>query len=296
MVATRSILAVTKFELLRESNKRTIYFVIILMVFPLIVSLIIKAYSENTIKNSMLWAVIMGYTFSESSLAAVGANILSVISWGWLIAILFGGDLLASDFTDGTLALILARPVSRLEYVLGKILSATIMMVIVFLAGGLSVYAAAWILGGPQSGFLEVLLLSTLLGIGAMPLLLLSAWFGMKFRKPLIGYVLGFVAYFVSSIAVGLASVYYLIVGGDPDMGVKVLNLLRAFLPLSDISYLSETVFAKLHPETSITIPIGNTLVSINQSTYLPYALGGLVAWLIILVIISWYTIRKADI
>lgn len=296
MVRVESIISIARFELLRESSKKTIWFVITLMVLPLIISIIIKSYSRNTVQDPMLWSTIMGYSITNTSLSYLGAGVLSVISWGWLIAILFGGDLLASDFIDGTLALILVRPVSRLEYVIGKVASAIATMILVFLAGGMSVYLAAWVLGGPQEGLFEVVLLSILLGVGAMPLLLLSAWLGMRFRKPLIGYVLGFVAYFASSIAIGLVSVYYIIVGGGAEVAVRTLNLLRAYAPLSDISYLSSTVFARLHPEAITPITIGSTSVQLSQASYLPHAIVGVSLWIILLVLLSWNSIRKSDI
>lgn len=295
MVRLKPVASISAFELRRESNKRTLWLVIALMALPLIVAFIVRSYASSSVSDPMLWATIMGFRVGDS-LGALGVSTLSVISWGWLIAILFGGDLLAADLVDGSVALVLARPVSRLEYVLGKALAAFVVMLAVFITGGVSVYGAAWVIGGPQSGFLEVLLLSMLIAVGSLPLLLLSAWFGMKFRKPVTGYVLGFVAYFVSSISVGMLAAYYIAVRHSEELAFKAVNLARAYLPIYDLGFLSRAVYGLLHPEQAGTVYIGGVEVQLAPTSYLPHAVAGLVIWITAMILLLWKTLRRMDV
>lgn len=296
MVEIGAVSSVARYELHRESSKRTVWLAVLLMALPVVAALILRSRAATRVQDPMLWSTVMGYSVTGGSLEAVGAGVLSVISWGWLIALLFGGDLYSSDIADGTLAMILARPVSRLDYLLGKAVAAVLLMIAVFLAGGLSVFAAAWIIGGPQEGLWEILLLSSLTGIGASTLQLLSAWFGLKFGKPVLGYILGFLSYFISSIAIGIATVFYIYMGSDPETGVRLMNLLRAYIPISEVGYLASAVFSNLHPEMHITLVTSQGPVTLNPPGYAGHAGLGVTLWLVGLIAAAWLTLRRMDV
>ncbi len=290
-----SVLRIAWYELSRESNKKSLWFVVALMILPFIAAALVRGFSHNRVSDPYLWATIMGFRGSFGTAATV-AMPLTVIAWGWLIAILFGGDLFASDLEDSGITLILSRPVSRAEYVAGKILAALVMMVIVFYVGGLSVYGASWILAGKQAGFLEMSVESVLVGLGALPLLLVTALLGIKFRKPVIGYVLGFVVYFGVSVAAGLISAYYLVAVKNIEAAVKAAIIFKATIPFTGVSGAASILYGYLHPNNPIVLPVGpGETVEINLGSYLALALVSLFVWIIILSVLVYMVVRRMD-
>ncbi|MCE4619526.1 MAG: ABC transporter permease subunit [Desulfurococcales archaeon] len=290
-----SVLRVAWYELLRESNKKSLWFVVALMILPFIAAAIVRGFSHNRVSDPYLWATIMGFRGSFNTTATV-AMPLTVVAWGWLVAILFGGDLFASDLEDSGIAFILSRPISRAEYVAGKTIAALVMMIIVFYVGGLSVYGASWILAGRQAGFLEMSVESVLAGLGALPLLLATALLGIKFRKPVIGYVLGFVVYFGVSVAAGLLSAYYLVAARNIEAAVKASIIFKATIPFTSVSGAASILYGYLHPRNPVVLPVGpGETVEIDIGGYLALALVSLFAWIIVLSLLAYVVVKRMD-
>ena len=301
----RTVLAIARYELGREASKRSLYVIIVLMVLPLIAALLVKRLSgppSGLEEADRLWASIMGVdprgVIGSTSLAGVSG--LSLFSWAWLIAILYGGDLLASDLQSGMASLILSRPVSRGEYVAGKTLAVTLSLAAAFLAGGISVYAASWVLAGPQEGIMEALGLSVVVAVGSLPLLLLSALLGAYFEKPSIGMILGFVAYFIGAIISGLAAVYFIFTG-NLEKAATTPYIIQAILPISAGQELASAIYSRLH-QISLVVPLttpnseGNIVYwEVRPGDFLPHLLVGTIAWIIVLTSIVYYVMRRRD-
>ncbi|MEB3773979.1 MAG: ABC transporter permease subunit [Desulfurococcales archaeon] len=196
------MLALFRFELAREVRKRSFYFLLLLTILPIIVALILRHGLDRSVEVEDLWAVIMGFKTTGSPGVL---EMSSLSSWMWIIALLYGGDLLASDLSDGTARLILSRGVRRWEYVAAKVLTVTLLLTVIFALTGLVSVISSWILSGsaPAMGdVVEAVALGGFMSVGALPLLLLAAILGAMARKPVHGMVLGFVAYIVVSVMV----------------------------------------------------------------------------------------------
>jgi len=229
-VRMEKVIAVARYEFYREMNKRSVWLIIALLLLPLVVAFLLRSMrGESLPEDPLLWTVILGVDVERALSFGAGtlAGALSVISWSWLIAILYGGDLFAADLQDGSIQLLLSKPVKRSEYVAGKILAATVVMAGVFLVAGLGIVATAWILGGPQDRVLEAVFLSALVGVGVVPLLLLAAVIGLKTEKPVLGMILGLVAWFAGSLVIGGLSLYFL-VQGDFAMAAEITWIVSA--------------------------------------------------------------------
>ena len=304
MLRPRVVAAVARYEFGREASKRSLYVVIALMLLPLVVAVLVKRLtgSPGVEEAERLWASIMGVDPRGlvASTGVAGVSSLTLFSWAWLIAILYGGDLLASDLQTGMASLIISRPVSRGEYVAGKVAAVTASLVLVFLAGGLSVYAASWILAGPQEGIIEALLLSVAVALGSLPLLLLSALLGAYFEKPSLGMILGFVAYFVGSMAAGLAAVYFLFTG-EAEKAATAPYLLQAILPTSAGQELAAAIYSRIHDiilRVPLAVPADGMRTEyweVRPGDFLPHLAVGTLAWTLLLAWLTYYVMRRRD-
>ena len=197
------LIAVVTLEARRELSKKSFKLLVLLAVLPIIVSLILRYGLDKTVDDTSFWAVAMGFKTSGSPGMP---EVFNLGSWMWVIALLFGGDLLASDLSDGTARLILSRGVKRWEYLAGKILTVTLVLVVITMLTGVAAYISNIILlesgAPPASELAKAVGLGAVLGIGALPLLLMAAIIGSLARKPVYGIVVGFIVYLVASIAV----------------------------------------------------------------------------------------------
>jgi ABC-type transport system involved in multi-copper enzyme maturation permease subunit len=209
------------YEVSRELRKKSFIVLISLALLPVLVAAALEATDAvPEIKNPRAWAFILG--FVEGPSAAMGVGLSGLAAWAWLVAILYGGDLLAADVRDGVMQLILVRPVSRKAYVASKLASVTITLTLLFVVAGLSSVAAAWILFGPQEAITEATAFSALLGLSCLPLLLASALLGLITGSPVQGMVLGFAVYMVSLIVPGVVAAAI-----EPPTPTSIVNYVR---------------------------------------------------------------------
>jgi len=302
-VRVRVVWSVAKFELRREASKRSFYLVLALMVLPLLVSLVVKAMGGGRgVDHPRLWAGILGVDPTVTVVNPVVGlvSLLSLASWSWLVAALFGGDLLASDVSDGAAQMIIYRGVSRREYALGKVAALALMLTASFVVAGVSVYGAAWVLAGPQEGLGLALLVSALVGVASLPLALVAALAGLATRKPVVGMVLGVVAYFAASLVIGLATAYYLLVAGDPQAAAVVVYKIGSLVPLTGGSALPAIVYSALTDlEVETPAPVmGNDTVTVYYvpvapGDYLAQAVLATAAWITgLTALLAWYLER----
>jgi len=300
-VKAEKVIAVARYELYREMNKRSVWLIVALLLLPLVVAVLIRALREGSLpQDPLMWTVILGVDVNRALSFGAGtlAGALSVISWSWLIAILYGGDLFAADLQDGSIQILLSKPVKRSEYVAGKILAATLVISGVYFIAGLGIVAAAWILGGPQERIHEAILLSVLVGVGVVPLLLLSAVIGLKTEKPVLGMILGMVAWFAGSLVVGGLSLYFL-AQGDYVMAMEVTWIVSAAFPFFGGDNLSVIVYSWLHDVTMTTVvpTLDGTLheVVVRPGDYIVLGVVGVVFWTLVLGGLAWWIVSRKD-
>jgi len=302
-VRASTVLSVARLELRREASKRSFYLILALMVLPLAAALIVKAMGGGRgVEEPRLWAGILGLdpNIVEAGAAAGVVSLLSFASWSWLIAALFGGDLFASDLSDGTAQIVLYRGVSRREYAAGKVLALAAMLSTSFIVAGAAVYAAAWVIGGPQEGLALALFLSALIGVASLPLALISAFAGLATRKPVVGMVLGVVAYFIASIVVGITAAYYMLVAKDPQAAAEVMYKIGSLIPLTGGSTFPSIVYAALTDlevqTPTMTVENGTTtvyLAVVAPGDFLLEAALAVAAWILgLAALLAWYLDR----
>jgi len=301
------ILVVAGFEFRREARKRSIYLVVALMLLPLVAALIVRGIAgrPSVEESERLWAGILGFD-PNAAIASASIGVISAVSlasWSWLIATLFGGDLFASDIEDGTASLLLSRDLSRREYVAGKVAALAVTLALSFLVAGIATYAAAWILAGRQEGLVEAAALSPLIGLGSLPLALLAAIVGLKTRRAVLGIILGVIAYFAVAIVAGVIVVYESIVAGDPARAAEATYLVGSALPFSTGSDWPSLIYARIH-DITLTIPVPvhtakgvveTVMVNVELGKFAPHLTVSVLAWSIGLSLLSWYLLEKTD-
>ncbi|MCE4603283.1 MAG: ABC transporter permease [Desulfurococcales archaeon] len=222
------VIAVARMELAREVRKRSFYFLLFLAVLPIISSLILRYGMDRTVSDPSFWAVVMGFkTTGQVSFQ----EIVNLGTFMWLIALLYGGDLLASDLSDGTARLVLARGVRRLEYLAAKVLTVTLVLSLISASTGVAAFLSNAVLMGSMPPLEDLPLaigLGALLGVGALPLLLLAASIGAMARKSLHGIVLGFVTHLVVSTAIVIYVGLKITATASPEDLANINTLLAA--------------------------------------------------------------------
>ncbi len=136
------IWAVTRYELLRLKRKRITLLLAVLAFSPLIMALIARAINVTAELAGCLWIILFGVSVHPAFYASPGPG-----GFAWIIGVLIGGDLLASEMEDGSAAYLLSKPVSRREVVAGKLLGLSIVLAAYYAVVMVSAIIASVMLG-----------------------------------------------------------------------------------------------------------------------------------------------------
>ena len=191
------------YELKRDLRKKGIVLILVFTALPVIAAIAMKALGV-AVEEERLWAVMMGFDIGAGAASGLVAG-LGIAGWAWLVAVVYGGDLLASDLREGGYRLIAVRPVGRRGYAAGKMIALAAFLVVAFTAAGAAVAVAATLVGGPQSKAWMAPLLGALIGLGSLQIALLASAFGALTRNPMTGFILGAAVTLLTGAAVGLA-------------------------------------------------------------------------------------------
>jgi ABC-type transport system involved in multi-copper enzyme maturation permease subunit len=295
-------------EARRFLAKKSTLFVLALFVLPVLVAVALKHY-VSVPHSPRFWVLLAGIDVSPELQGVTGSSLAvglaGLTAWWWLVVSLYGGDLFASDRASGLTRLVLSRPVTRLEYVLGKLLALLAFLALAGIIGLYSIYAASWILAGRQSEPLWPLVIGLLLAVGSVPLAALSALMGFRSSKPLVGIISGIGIYFVASMIVSLGSLLIIMAHGG-SLEETALRL-ATLIPLDAGKALAEIVYSYHahgpvvhlvqtgHEEVRIagrTIALSTT---VNLGSLIPLLLVSLPAWIIATVILLYKIVDRAD-
>ncbi len=199
----KGLYGIMLYEFKRDLRKKTLILVIVFTFLPVLVAAILKAVGAQ-VEDERLWALIMGLDIG-SSIAGGAVASLGLAGWAWLVAVLYGGDLLASDLREGGLRLIAIRPLGRKGYVMGKLIALTAFLVIVFALAGVAAGVSATIVGGWQKGVWLAPILGALIGLGSVPTALIASLFGGLTRNAVTGFILGAAASLLTGVVIGLS-------------------------------------------------------------------------------------------
>jgi len=294
------VLAVAWYELGREARKRSALLVLALLLLPLAAALVVRAVWGVVERDPLMWTLIMGVDLEGVFDLGVGTltGALSVVSWAWLVAILYGVDLFAADLEDGSVQLILSRPIARGEYVAGKVMAASLVMLAVFTVAGAGIAAAAWILAGPQERVLEAVLLGAATGIGVLPMLLLASLLGLVRGRPSQGMTAAIAVWFLGGVAAGGLTIYYAS-RGDPELAAKIPFILSTLLPFLGGDNLRVFIYSWLHEATAeMLVATPGTpphMVEVYPGEYAVPALISVVLWTFILGLAVWRIVARRD-
>ncbi len=308
------------FELKRSIRKKSFYALVALMVAPLLVALyahhmLTIVLKERFITEAIiekfhldrLWAAILGIESIPLGVASLAPyllamHVVSLAGLAWIVAVLYGGDLLAADLRDKLIHLILVRPVRRGEYVAAKILGVLLVLIVLYAVAGVVAFASGWILIGKQAGLLEALAYSALIAVGTLPLLLASAAAGAATKSPTVGFIAGIVAYFVASIVAGVAA---LAVAGLPTSleSMEKLQKLTVYIsaanPFTAGASLAQGLYAMQHNENVMRLVISYasrsgviTVDAARVTTIAGLSLGVSVA---VLALLLWLLVARRD-
>ena len=303
-----SVGVVAEYEVRRSLSKKALLLGVALALLPLAVAFIVKYYTrpEHLGSTRLLWASMAGL----DPIAAMNALLnpaasLNAVSFWWLIVVLFAGDLLASDARDGAMRLLLSKPLTRGEYLAGKLLGVLAMLTLVALLGMGGVVGASYILAGSQEHVILAPVIGVLLVVGGLPLLLVTALVGLRSRSPLSGFIFGIIIYFVFQMITSFLGIYLAITGhatGIIDGGYRASIL----LPFSGGKSLA-TLYYLLHaygktlttPMTGAGIEIGGHMVSLGGTLHVDQlyfeTLASILVWSLALLAISYLIIRRMD-
>jgi ABC-type transport system involved in multi-copper enzyme maturation permease subunit len=212
-VQASELAGVVLYEVKRDLRKKGVLLIVAFTLFPLAVALIMRLAGATVEGEERLWAVMIGFDIGTGAAAGAMAS-LGLAGWSWLIAVIYGGDLFASDLREGGFRLIAVRPVGRAGYFAGKTLALTAFLAAAFAAAGATVALAAHIVAGPQKSPWMAPILGALIGVGSLPVAFAASLFGALTRNPVTGFVLGAAAYLLTGAAVGIA--LFFVILGDP--------------------------------------------------------------------------------
>lgn len=286
------ILNIAEADLRRIARKKALILVLLLILAPLIVSLIARIQGKSEALAGVpgverLWAVFMAAKMPNPLLSSV-----SLAAWSWLVAVAFGGDLLASDIKEATARLYVTRA-TRGEYLLGKLVAITVFYLIVTLSSATSAVLSAWVLAGRQDLVWLAYAMAVAMAVGLLPLTLLSALAGAALRSVLAGILLGFIAYQACGAVIAVAGMYYARgdLGGMIEFQAKYEPLIPITAPMSLHIVLYSHVTGE--PYLSGIGAVAGSPVEVHPSL-LAYTASTIIGVLLLLIIL-WLYFRRAN-
>ncbi len=305
----RAVMVIVEYELRRATGKKALLLGIALALLPFAIAIIVKHYthSQHLGSTRLLWAAMAGLDPVAAFNAILSpASTINAVSFWWLIIVLFAGDLLASDARDGALRLLLSKPLTRGEYLAGKLVGVLVLLTVISLMGMGGVVGSAYILGGSQEHVSLAPAAALLLVVGGLPLLLLTALVGLKTKSPLSGFISGIVLYFVFQMIVSLLGIYLAITGhasGIIEGGYRASSL----IPLSGGKSLATLYYLAHAYGATISVPglggaeieIGNRAIAyggtIEAAALFHQEILAVAAWSAVFLALTYAVLRRMD-
>lgn len=309
--AVETVARLAVFDIARLLRKKSTILVILLFVLPIATALLFKVWGPETRSDPELWAFMLGVSLSPE--AGVGIGPLTglvgtnLFSWWWLIVALYAGDVIARDIEEGTLYVLLSRPVTRGQILSAKIISTTALLALYAIVGAYSVYGAAWIIAGHQSHAWGPLLSGVVLALGSLPLIVVGFLIGLLTRKSTTSIIIVVAVYFIAAIITGILGFATIVARGGGNLAENSL-LFSSLIPLDGGKHLASLAYTRLaigpvvRPPAEITetISIGGETIKlvmgpINVGRILNIAIASLTAWTTALIIVAYALFRGRD-
>jgi len=245
--------------------------------------------AASSLGGHYTWSQLLG--LEPGGGVAAGFN---VFSWSWLLAILLGVGMFAGDLSDGLVAYVLSKPVTREAYVVSKITVAAVLLAIIYLASAAVSMAAAAVSGSSYT--LSAILYAVLYAVSSMPLVLASALLGFLLRSVGRAFAAAVVGWVVTQVASSLAALRW---------GMARALLVAAASPFPDPRALPQ-LFYSASTGSALTGAPGVRIYVGTPGSYAGAAIAaswhtavlGLVAaiaWSAALSAITVYVIKRSD-
>ncbi len=218
--------AVLGYEFARMRRKKSFYLLVLLALMPLIVGILIRVMGWEILEREDLWAALLGAN-------VYGAALTTPLSFLWIVGVLFGGDLYASEVEDKSVGLLLSKPVSRAQVVVGKLLALTLLFAAYYVVATLLSMTGALLAGGglANAEYAPIIVVVSL--ASTLAFALLAALLGAVSGKA-TSAILGAVAIYMGlGIAVTIVSIAVI---GNPQEAGRAFTKVMMLTPIISIA------------------------------------------------------------
>lgn len=255
------IRAISMYEYSRIRRKKSIILLAILALSPVFFLIIVKALGLE-VSGPTLWAGLIGLPAVEPAIIVATGP----VSFSWIIGLLFGGDLLASELEDHSVDLLLSKPVSRVHVVVGKIIVLTVMLLSFYFTSSITALGVAHYIAGPQADVEVLPLIAVTATIVSLGYAGLAALLGVLLRKSSIAMIAAFILYSI----LGVISTIILLISVSPSSNPAEFFKIQALIPLVSLSNLPTYTFAYVTGKGLPAI-VGSGVVEALREVYLDH-------------------------
>lgn len=236
------------YEHKRVMRKKGFYALILLATLPPLIVMVafktmlinVKLYGEET-----LWAQLLGVQPGMLSIASITTLL-------WVIGVIFGGDLYASELEDRSIEMLLSKPTTRGHIFLGKALYLTLLLMGAYsLATLISIVVNLTVTLNVRMVHISPIIVLTLT-LSTMGFAMLASLIGILVKKPTLAMILTIVIYYVLSIVSSLVLVFFVVGGfthGQPYTAtepIRKLLIYQSYIPTYALMMLPQVVYAYL--------------------------------------------------
>ncbi len=225
---------------------RIVYFIFAMAVLFILIG---KGCNPGTVKGK-------GVFFDETSLFNFAAALAyhGIAFWSMITCGLLASQILVRDIDDGTVQLVLSRPLSTSSYLAGKLLAVFLVSVLNIIVLG----ALFFLMFSIESGTIpyRIFLGFAVLPLNILVLLLLNALFSLVLPR-IVSPLVGFLAYVVSLWCSLPYNIEKLRMVWEPSKSIEILH---RYLPgFGDIQFVgSEMIRAGSYPLQNALFAFGN--------------------------------------
>lgn len=206
-----------------------------------------------------------------------------------VLALTIGSATTAEEYETGTADYWFTRPISRIQYFIGKVVGGLALLFIIVLTYSVVSLAIAWFAFGPQSR-LEVFPAGVFVSVfSALPFYTIGLAFGEVLRRSMMSTILSGTVFFSSTLIETYANIAAAI-GNDPSL----LTVVRYLPTWATVGTTSTILLETL--DISIGVPGGVFLLSGVGAENLGQAFLSIVAYSLASLAIAWVKFRYSDV
>ncbi len=275
--------AMVDYEFARLRRKKSFYILVLLTLLPIVMVGVAKAMGAGIEYQDDLWAFLLG-----AKVNIYAGVLITPLSFLWIIGVLFGGDLLASEVEDGSIGLLASKPVSRLQIVVGKVVALLALFVIYYAASTAFSIVAAKAAGGGLDNLEYAPLILLVAVASTLGFAMLAACIGAYLGKTMPAILLSIAVYISTGILISVAS---FISVKDPEAMVNYIAKASMLVPLTSLESWTYFTYARLTGSATLFADIGAELLD----KYYPYTTLESLATVAVLLLAAYKAYSSKD-